>query len=183
MDIQTILMPIAVAFTAIYAIMVVSTFFGGDFDSESDIDEGNEYFTFRNLLAVLIGLGWGGLYLMKSGFSNTTAILGGLGIGMGYMFIQLFVFKAISKLNAPNTPSNDEYIGRLAVVSLPIPVSNNSTNDGISITTRGFGKVDLGGKEFVATSSSALERGDVVKIIDFLQNVAVVEKTSEWIRP
>ena len=107
---ETVLFYIGVFGTAIFLIMTVLTFItdfeGGDIDVDTDVDsdvEGDDsptfqFFTLRNLIAVLLGLSWGGLALGDSFESELLISVLGLCIGIGIALIQSSLFFLMNKL-------------------------------------------------------------------------------------
>ena len=90
-------------------------------DLDTDTSTGFQPFTFRNLLAMLVGISWGGLALLDSGYSEINSILYGFLIGMLFAMLQSTLFYLMYKLQEKNEPSLQSAVDSDATVYQPIP--------------------------------------------------------------
>jgi len=128
---ETTLFYLASGATFFFMIMAVMAFMGmdgtdidADVDFEmDDVDGGTPFqiFTFRNLLAVLIGVGWGGLAITDAGYSQTSALIFGSLIGLAFATLQSTVFYLMYRLQEKNIPDLKSAEGKSAIVYQTIP--------------------------------------------------------------
>ena len=110
---ETILLYTGVASTLFFLILAAGSVMGLDGaetdveidDLDTDTSTGFQPFTFRNLLAMLVGISWGGLALLDSGYSEINSILYGFLIGMLFAMLQstLFYLKGLLLLSPCNS--------------------------------------------------------------------------------
>ena len=136
---------IAAPATVVYGAQVVMSLIGLDgddgldaeLDGDMDVEDGDTsgsfpVFTLKNALAFLVGLGWGGLALLDSGYSETATIVIGSLIGLGFAILQTSLFYFMYKFNAPNKPEIFSAVGLSGKVYLKIPKNGE-----------GLGKIQL----------------------------------------
>lgn len=162
--------------TVFFVGQVILTFVG--FDDDSDIDmEGDsdtdsyqsfQLFTVKNMIAMLVGFGWGGLAMhLEVGLGKSVSLLIAVIIGVGFALLQSSLMFLMYKLHAPNTESTMPAEGTFAGVYLNIP-------------SGGIGKiqVDVNGKSCIinATADEDIRTGEFAVVKGIANGCVVVEK-------
>ena len=174
---------IAAPATVVYGAQVLMSLIGFDgedgldaeLDGDMDVEDGDAsgsfpVFTLKNALAFLVGLGWGGLALMDSGYSETMTILLGSLIGLGFVILQTSLFYLMYKFNAPNKPEISSAIGLNAKVYLKVPKNAD-----------GYGKIQLTHNDTLKTVNAltyepnTIGKGRLVTVINVEGDTLVVE--------
>lgn len=174
---------IAAPATVVYGAQVVMSLMGLDgedgldaeLDGDMDVEDGDAsgsfpIFTLKNALAFLVGLGWGGLALMDSGYSETATIVIGSLIGLGFAILQTSLFYFMYKFNAPNKPEIATAIGLNAKVYLKVPKNAD-----------GYGKIQLTHNDTLKTVNAltyhpnTIGKGRLVTVINVEGDTLVVE--------
>ena len=174
---------IAAPATVVYSAQVVMSLMGLDgddgldaeLDGDMDVEDGDAsgsfpVFTIKNALAFLVGLGWGGLALLDSGYSETMTILLGSLIGLGFAILQTSLFYLMYKFNAPNKPEISSAIGLNAKVYLKVPKNAD-----------GYGKIQLTHNDTLKTVNAltyepnTIGKGRLVTVINVEGDTLVVE--------
>jgi len=174
---------IAAPATVVYSAQVVMSLMGLDgddgldaeLDGDMDVEDGDAsgsfpVFTIKNALAFLVGLGWGGLALLDSGYSETMTILLGSLIGLGFVILQTSLFYLMYKFNAPNKPEISSAIGLNAKVYLKVPKNAD-----------GYGKIQLTHNDTLKTVNAltyepnTIGKGRLVTVINVEGDTLVVE--------
>lgn len=178
-----VLWMIAAPATVVYGAQVVMSLMGLDgddgldaeLDGDMDVEDGDAsgsfpIFTLKNALAFLVGLGWGGLALMDSGYSETATIVIGSLIGLGFAILQTSLFYFMYKFNAPNKPEITTSIGLNAKVYLKVPKNAD-----------GYGKIQLTHNDTLKTVNAityhpnTIGKGRLVTVINVEGDTLVVE--------
>lgn len=178
-----VLWMIAAPATVVYGAQVVMSLMGLDgedgldaeLDGDMDVEDGDAsgsfpIFTLKNALAFLVGLGWGGLALMDSGYSETATIVIGSLIGLGFAILQTSLFYFMYKFNAPNKPEIATAIGLNAKVYLKVPKNAD-----------GYGKIQLTHNDTLKTVNAltyhpnTIGKGRLVTVINVEGDTLVVE--------
>jgi hypothetical protein len=145
----------------------------GDVDAAHDADAGHSiagYFTVRNFVAFFLGLSWGSLAFISSGLPNAAAIFLGMGIGVFFVIVVMFLMKALSNLKSEGTISLRSAVGAEGDVSILIP-GNNQGSGKVTLTVQGrLMEIEA------ITQGEELRRSDRVKVIRVSQHQLVVEK-------
>jgi hypothetical protein len=145
----------------------------GDADAVHDADAGHwiaGYFTVRNFVAFFLGLSWGSLAFISSGLPNALAIFFGMGIGVFFVIVVMFLMKALSNLHSEGTISLRSAVGTEADVSILIP-GNNQGSGKITLTVQGrLMEIEA------ITEGEELRRSDRVRVVNVSQHQLVVEK-------
>ena len=174
---------IAAPATVVYSAQVVMSLMGLDgddgldaeLDGDMDVEDGDAsgsfpVFTIKNALAFLVGLCWGGLALLDSGYSETMTILLGSLIGLGFVILQTSLFYLMYKFNAPNKPEISSAIGLNAKVYLKVPKNAD-----------GYGKIQLTHNDTLKTVNAltyepnTIGKGRLVTVINVEGDTLVVE--------
>jgi len=128
--------------------------------------------TIRNIVAFFAVFGWVGLALNHAGFATTDTIIASFFSGLLMMVIMAAMFLGLSKLQSSGTLDFTAAKGLAAQTYLIIPASRKS-----------FGKIEvvLQGKKVemdaITDDTQHISTGTIVKILDIINNQAVVERT------
>lgn len=176
---EQVLLLIAVPSTLFYLIMVITTFLGMDStdgveaDFDGDLDDSNgstiQLFTIRNLLSLLIGIGWGGMAILDLGGSKTSSIVGGILIGIGFALLQMILFYLMYRLHSPNTPTKSDAIGATGTVYLTIPGGNKMGK--VIVQIKGSSREI----NAISKDGTAISNGTSVTVVDIRGSYAVVQ--------
>jgi membrane protein implicated in regulation of membrane protease activity len=79
------------------------------------------YFTIRDAIAFLTGLGWGGLMLISWGLPEWLAVIGGLTIGLSFAAVVVLLMWLLSSLASSGSINLRNAIDRQGEVTLSIP--------------------------------------------------------------
>lgn len=167
---ETTLFYIAIGVSVIHFLLIVSTFLGmdgfdgvdADFDGDLETEDGHggvlQMFTFKNMVAFLLGLSWGALACIKEyHLSYGISIIIGSVLGIIIVAIQSALFLVMKKLEDKRIPSLDGIEGLNGKVYLTIPGNGSGK---VTITHNGSSKT------LNATSSEGNEipTGSMVKV-------------------
>lgn len=129
---------IAIPASLVFLFVMVTTFLGGDADSDAEGD-GNEtgeigfqFFTFKNLVGFFTIFSWVGIGCIRSGYANSTAIIVSFICGVLMMVAMSTLFYFLTKLVEDGTMKLSNALGKTGQVYLPIKASKG-----------GFGKVQI----------------------------------------
>lgn len=131
---------IAIPASLVFVIVMVSSFVGGDADSDVDIEaDGNEtgeigfqFFTFKNLVGFFTIFAWIGIGCIRSGYGEASVIIISIVSGLLMMVAMSSLFYFMTKLVEDGTMKLSNAIGRTGQVYLPIKAKKG-----------GFGKVQI----------------------------------------
>jgi len=167
--------------TVFFIGQVVLTFVGFDDDADIDMDGDSDYdsfqiFTLKNMVAMLVGIGWGGLAMhMELGFSKSVSLVIAVLIGIGFALLQTSLMLLMYKLHSPNTESTTPTVGSVGRVYLTIPA------EGVGKIT-----VDINGKSCVVNATSPegeIKTGEYVSVVDNASGCVQVEKIKSKKQP
>lgn len=118
-----------------------------------------EYFTMRNAIAFLTGLGWGSLMLIGWGLPEWLAVIGGIIQGLGFAAVVMLLMWFLASLASSGSISLTNAINHQGEVTLAIPPHGS-----------GFGKMMLSiqGRSIeieAYTPGDAIPRGTRVRVI------------------
>lgn len=125
---------IAIPSSLIFLFIMITTFIGGDVetDGDSDGEMGFQFFTFKNLVGFFTIFSWVGIGCIKSGYSTGLVIIVSFICGLLMMAAMATLFYFMTKLVEDGTMKMSNAIGRTGSVYLPIKAKNG-----------GFGKVQI----------------------------------------
>lgn len=120
-----------------FIIIVVTTFVGGDADTDFDdvdldTEIGFQFFTFKNMVGFFTIFSWSGLGFMKNGMSQGMVVISSMVCGAIMMTIMATLFYMMNRLVEDGTMKIKNAIGKTCEVYLPIKANNG-----------GFGKVQI----------------------------------------
>lgn len=145
----------------------------GDGDAVHHVHTGRSvasYFTVRNFVAFFLGLSWGALALISSGFSDTAAIFLAINIGLFFVIVVMFLMKALSNLKSEGTVSLRSAIGTEGVVSILIP-GNGQGCGKVTLTVQGrLMEIEA------ITEGEELRRSARIRVVNASQDQLVVEQ-------
>jgi len=171
---------IAIPATLIFLVQTVLTFVGADatdgleadFDSNlSGAEAPFQLFSLRNMVNLLLGIGWTGIAFYSS--INSKGLLIGLSVLVGVLFVLVFflLIRQLQKLGEDNTFNIQKTLQQTGTVYLTIPEQKS-----------GFGKVQVSVHGAVheinaITEKEKLPSGSMVRIVKIeSNNLVLVEK-------
>ena len=183
---------IAIVTSVIFAIQTILSLIGGhvfdnvdanvdmnaDMNVDTDVNDGSHsgsgvshFFSVRNLINFLLGVGWGGVCFYNT--ISTQALLIFVTVACGVIFVLIFFFlvRILMKLSKDNTFQLSETLDKTADVYLFIP-ENESGKGKIQISVRGsVHELDA------FTKGEKIPTGAKARVIKIIDNQAVeVEK-------
>lgn len=176
---------IALVGSAIFAIIFILTFIGGDTDvdmeadgTDFDADDGGvgfQFFTFKNIVAFLTIFGWSGLSCIDYGLSTGLTLVISTIAGLLMMVLTTLLFFWINKLAESGTLKMKNAVGAIGEVYLPIG-ANRSKMGKVQIKVQG----SLRELEALTDSDEELTTGTVVKVLEIISaELLLVEKLSK----
>lgn len=160
---------IALVGSVIFIIIMITTLFGGDMDSDMEIDEaefeaddggvGFQFFTFKNLVAFFTIFGWTGVVCIDNGYSTGVTLLIAAIAGLAMMVATSSLFYFMHKLSESGTLQIKNAIGEIGEVYLPIGANRSKTGK-IQIKVQG----SLRELEALTDEKEDLKTGTVVKV-------------------
>ena len=174
---------IALPSTLTFLFIMITTFFGGDMDSdmpdadaEVDMDGGIgfQFITFKNLVGFFTIFAWVGLACIKSDFSATTTILVAFLSGLAMMLVMAGIYYLLSSMVDDGTLVVKNTIGRLGEVYMNIPPKNEGLGK-IHITVQGA----MREMDAITNEKKMLTMGTVVTVTDVIDGhiLLVTKKT------
>jgi hypothetical protein len=176
---------IAIVGSAIFVVIFILTFLGGDSDADMEADAGDfdaddggvgfQFFTFKNVIAFFTIFGWSGLSCIENQLSTTTTLIISTIAGLIMMVITSLLFFWIHKLAESGTLKIKNAIGSVGEVYLPIG-ANRSKMGKVQIKVQG----SLRELEALTDADEDLKTGTVVKVLDIISaELLLVEKLSK----
>lgn len=183
-SIQSTYLYISIFSSVIFLVQTVFTFIDlgegfeldADFDGEIDADLSTsiglpfKIFTVRGIIGFLLLFGWSGFLFSKNGFENYLTIILSILCGFIMMLIIGLIYYFGEKLGESGNISLDNAIGKEGQVYIPIPEGNSGTGKISIIINESLQVLDA------ITYKGELKSGDIVKVIDVLNDKLVVEK-------
>lgn len=175
---------IALIGSAIFVVIFIMTFIGGDgdfeMDSDTDIADGDDggvgfqFFTFKNVIAFFTIFGWTGITCMEYGLSNILTIVLSTVAGLIMMVLTSLLFYWMGKMAESGTLKIENAVGVIGEVYLPIG-ANRSKMGKISIKVQG----SLRELEAITDANEDLKTQTLVKVIEVVSSeLLLVEKLS-----
>jgi len=164
---------IALIASFVFVIQTIISFVGGvdDIDIEGDSSGVSGFFSVRNLVNFLLGVGWAGVALHGTISSTGLLTLVTVVIGIGFVLMFFAMIKVLLKLQKDNTFRIEETLDKVASVYLTIP-ENKSGNGKIQISVRGSTH-----EINALTAGEKIPTGGKVRVTEILGNYLVlVEK-------
>ena len=173
---------IALIGSAIFVIIFILTFVGGDTDIDADIDVadghdggvGFQFFTFKGVIAFFTIFGWTGITCIDYGLSNMVTIIISTFAGFIMMVLTSLLFYWMGKMSESGTLRIENAIGVVGEVYIPIG-ANRSKMGKISIKVQG----SLRELEAITDSNEELKTRTIIKVIGVVSSeILLVEKLS-----
>lgn len=183
-SLQSTYLYIAIFFTVLFIVQAVFTFLDlgegfdvdADLDGEVDLDLSSslglpfKLFTIRGIIGFFLLFGWSGFLFSKSGLKFPITFILSFLCGLIMMVIIGLIYYLFEKLTESGNVSLEDAIGKEAQVYIPIPEGNS-----------GIGKVHIIINEALReieaiTYKEALKSGEMVKVVNVVNNKLVVEK-------
>jgi hypothetical protein len=102
---------------------------GAGVDLQGGHGGGGSIVSIKTVSAMLLGLGFGGAILEKSGFSTAIAAMGGLGIGLLIGVVYFAIMHALLKLKSDGTSVLSEAVNRSGTVYLRVPGQTSGSGE------------------------------------------------------
>jgi hypothetical protein len=168
--------------TGLFALVLIvlqaglGLFLGHDGDTPSDVPgehDSGSYLSLKTISALLLGLGFGGVYCLHQGYSTPVSAFIGLVVGLVIAVVYLLLMSAIYSLRSDGTANLHEAIGQSGTVYLRVP-GNNSGAGEIQVSISGTLQ-----NVKAYTAGTELSTGAGVRVTALRGNEAlVVEKLS-----
>lgn len=159
---------IALIASAIFIVLIILTFVGGEVDDTGDVDsdiEGDtgihfQFLSFKNLIGFFTLFGWSGIACIGEGLSKGMTILISTACGLLMMAIMASLFYYLGKLNSSGSLKIENALNQIGEVYLTIG-ANRSRIGKVHINIQG------GMRELNALTDepSDLHQGDIVTVV------------------
>jgi len=175
----------AILGSAVFVIVFLLTFIGGDGDADMDADAsdfeaddggvGFQFFTFKNIVAFFTIFGWSGLSCIENQLSTPLTLVISTIAGLLMMLATSFLFLWINRLAESGSLRIKNAIGQVGEVYLPIG-ANRSKIGKISLKVQG----SLRELEALTDDQEDLKTGTIIKVIEVVSaEILLVEKISK----
>ena len=159
---------IALIASAIFIILIILTFVGGEVDDTGDVDsdiEGDtgihfQFLSFKNLIGFFTLFGWSGIACIGEGLSKGMTILISTACGLLMMAIMASLFYYLGKLNSSGSLIIENALNQIGEVYLTIG-ANRSRIGKVHINIQG-GMREL---DALTDEPSDLHQGDIVTVV------------------
>ncbi|MBJ2173959.1 hypothetical protein JBL43_06905 [Aureibaculum sp. A20] len=173
---------IALIGSAIFVIILIMTFLGGDMDSDMvadgtdfEADDGGvgfQFFTFKNLIAFFTIFGWTGVVCTGYDLSDGIILIISVIAGLLMMVATSSLFYFMNRLTEDGTLKIKNAIGAVGEVYLPIGANRSKTGK-IQISVQG----SLRELEALTDENNNLATGTVVKVIEIVSAELLLVET------
>lgn len=173
---------IALIGSALFVVIFILTFVGGDTDIDADLDVANgedgglgfQFFTFKGVVAFFTIFGWTGLTCLDYGLSDAMTIIIATVAGLIMMTLTSLLFLWMGRMSESGTLKIANAIGVIGEVYLPIG-ANRSKMGKISIKVQG----SLRELEAITDSDEDLKTQTLVRVTKVVSSeLLLVEKLS-----
>lgn len=176
---------VALIGSAIFVIIFILTFIGGDSDADMEADAtdfeaddggvGFQFFTFKNIVAFFTIFGWTGVTCIDNDLSKGTTLTISIIAGLIMMIITSYLFFWMHKLAESGTLRMKNALGQIGEVYLPIG-ANRTKMGKVQIKVQG----SLRELEAITDEQEELKTGTMVKVIEIVSaELLLVEKISK----
>ena len=176
---------IAIVGSAVFVIIFILTFIGGDGDADMEADGsefhaddggvGFQFFTFKNVVAFFTIFGWTGITCIQSELSTPLTLVLATIAGLLMMVITSSLFYWMHKLAASGTLKIANAVGLVGEVYLPIG-ANRSTMGKLQIKVQG----SLRELEAITDDSEGIKTGTMVEVTEIIgAEILLVKKLSK----
>ena len=174
---------IAIIFSVLFILQLISSFVGGDVDgmsAEGDADisvEGDtgidfQFFSLKNLVAFFTIFGWTGIICVGSNLSPLVSTLIATLAGLIMMLIMASIMYFMGKLTEDGSLRLKNAIGKSGTVYLPIPAKRAGMGQ-VQIQVQGLQTLDA-----YTDSDQDIPTGALVEVIDVLNDQILIVKPS-----
>ncbi len=174
---------IAIPFSVVFLIQMVTTIIGisgdsdldnmgdSDFDVDSDTGIGFQFISLKNFIGFFTIFGWSGIAFLDYGLGNGLAIFLSFLCGILMMVIMATLFYLMGKLTESGTFKMETSIGKTASCYLRIP-ANKSGLGKIQVNIQGLRTINA-----MTENEEEISSGSVVRITSVVsEDVLMVEK-------
>src|SRR5690554_2798937 len=183
-SVETTYFYISLFSTIIFVLQSVFTFLdlGEGFDLDSDFDgeiDGDlstsiglpfKLFTVRGIIGFFMLFGWSGFLFSKNGLNFYLTFILSLLCGSLMMLIISLIYYFVEKLGESGNISLKDTVGKEGQVYIPILKGNSGTGKVSIIINESLKELDA------ITYKEELKSGDIVKVVDVVNDKIVVEK-------
>ena len=181
--IEQFLWGIAILFSVLFILQLISSFVGGDVDgmsAEGDADvavEGDmgidfQFFSLKNLVAFFTIFGWTGIICVGSNLSPLVSTLIATLAGLIMMLIMASIMYFMGKLTEDGSLKLKNAIGKSGMVYLPIPAKRAGMGQ-VQIQVQGLQTLDA-----YTDSDQDIPTGALVEVVDVLNDQILIVKPS-----
>ncbi|MGZ2370393.1 hypothetical protein ACXR6G_11440 [Ancylomarina sp. YFZ004] len=174
---------IAIIFSVLFILQLISSFVGGDVDgmsAEGDADisvEGDtgidfQFFSLKNLVAFFTIFGWTGIICVGSNLSPLVSTLIATLAGLIMMLIMASIMYFMGKLTEDGSLRLKNAIGKSGTVYLPIPAKRAGMGQ-VQIQVQGLQTLDA-----YTDSDQDITTGALVEVVDVLNDQILIVKPS-----
>lgn len=180
---EQIFWTIAIIFSILFVLQLVSSIIGidfdgdmefdggldSDFDGDYDLDPSFTLFSIRSIIAFFTFFGWVGVITLSGGMDIKTAIIVSFLSGIIALFFVAFILFQLVRLAEVGTIEIEDALGKYGKVYLPILANRKGT---------GLVTVEIGGKTMelrAVTDGNKLPTGTIIYVFKVLKdNVLLV---------
>jgi hypothetical protein len=175
----------AILGSAVFVIVFLLTFIGGDGDADMEADAtdfeaddggvGFQFFTFKNIVAFFTIFGWSGLSCIQNELSLILTLIISTVAGLLMMLATSFLFFWINRLAESGSLRISNAIGKIGEVYLPIGAKRSKIGK-VSIKVQG----SLRELEALTDEEDELQTGTIVRVTEIVSaEILLVEKISK----
>lgn len=174
---------IALIGSAIFSVIFILTFIGGDSDMEADATEfeaddggvGFQFFTFKNVIAFFTIFGWTGVVCINNDMSTLATIVISTIAGLAMMVLTTMLFFWMHKMAQSGTLKIKNAIGVIGEVYLPIGAQRSKIGK-VQINVQG----SLRELDAITDEEHELKTNSMVKVVKIVSSeILLVEKISK----
>ncbi len=174
---------IALIGSAIFLVIFILTFIGGDADMEADATEfeaddggvGFQFFTFKNVIAFFTIFGWTGIVCLNNEMSTLATIITSSIAGLAMMVLTTLLFFWMAKMAQSGTLKINNAIGVIGEVYLPIGAQRSKIGK-VQINVQG----SLRELDAITDEEQDLKTNSMVKVVEIVSSeILLVKKISK----
>ena len=178
---------IALIGSAIFTVVMIMAFMGGDTDDIGDVDSdieadtgiGFQFITFKNLVGFFTIFGWSGIACIDAGLPIPVTIGLSIFCGLLMMTIMAALFYFMSKLADSGTLDYKNAIDAIGEVYLTIGADRSQMGK-VSVRVQGA----MRELDALTDSLTELKSGTIIKVVDVTSNgILIVDQTRKPIEP
>jgi membrane protein implicated in regulation of membrane protease activity len=173
---------IAIPFSVLFVIQLVTTFFLGDVDGmdaggnadlsmDSDAGIDFQFLSIKNLIAFFTIFGWTGIACIHGEVSLVVTIVLSLLAGLVMMVIMATIMYYMAKLAENGSLDLNNAKGKTGTVYLPVP-GNRKGQGQIQVKVQGFQTLDA-----MTDEAETIPTGTLVEVVDVINNEILIVKS------